>query len=49
MAMNDMLDGDYSEDKQIEIADHYHVSQRTIQTLLINHKRISREDFPDTF
>lgn len=43
-AVNDMLDGDYSEEKQNEVAEHFTVSPLTIRTQLVNHRRIGRED-----
>ena len=46
-AVNDMLDGDYSEEKQNEVAEHFAVSPLTIRTQLVNHRRIGREDAPD--
>lgn len=43
-AVNDMLDGDYSEEKQNEVAEHFTVSSLTIRTQLVNHRRIGREN-----
>ena len=42
-----MLNGDYSEEKQNEIAEHFKVSSMTIRTQLVNHGRIDLEDAPD--
>lgn len=45
-AVDAMLDGDYSEEAQEEVAEHYEVSSRTIETLLMNNGRIEpREEF----
>ena len=38
-----MLDGDYSDEKQSDVARYFGVSGRTIQTLLVNHHRLDRE------
>ncbi len=43
----EMLNGDYSEEKQNEAADHFNVSPMTIRTQLANHGCIDREDAPD--
>lgn len=40
--------GDYSEDKQIEAAEHFIVSQRLIESHLRNHDLIPREDEADS-
>ncbi len=45
--VEDMLHGDYSEEKQNEVAGHFDVSPMTIQTQLVNHRRISLDDAPD--
>ena len=42
-----MLDGDYSEEKQNMVAKYFDVSPMTIQTQLLNHGRITRDDAPD--
>jgi hypothetical protein len=39
-----MLDGDYSDEQQQEVAEHFEVSPLTIRTLLVNHRRIERDD-----
>lgn len=44
-----MLDGDYSEESQQDVADHFQVSDLTIRTLLANHRRIDREDLAEEF
>jgi Zn-dependent peptidase ImmA (M78 family) len=47
-AVEDMLDGDYSIDRQQDVANHFNVSPMTIDTLLKNHRLIDREyDFDD--
>jgi hypothetical protein len=43
-AVDNMLAGDYSPENQDEIAEHYRVSPRTIQTMLVNHKRLDRDE-----
>ena len=45
-AVEDMLNGDYSPENQQDAAAHFQVSDLTIRTLLINHRRIER-DLPD--
>ena len=45
--VDDMLGGDYSEEKQNEVAAHFTVSPMTIQTQLVNHRRIDRDAAPD--
>lgn len=45
--VDDMMGGDYSEEKQNEVAEHFQVSPMTIQTQLVNHRRIDRDDAPD--
>ncbi len=46
-AVDDMLDGDYSEEKQDEAARYFNVSPMTIRTQLVNHGRIDLDDAPD--
>ena len=46
-SVDDMLDGDYSEEKQNDVAEHFNVSPMTIRTQLVNHRRIDRRDAPD--
>jgi hypothetical protein len=43
-AVDAMLQGDYSIENQEEVADHFHVSGLTVDTLLKNHGRIPRDD-----
>ncbi len=45
--VDDMLGGDYSEEKQNRVAYHFEVSPMTIQTQLVNHRRIGLDDAPD--
>ncbi len=45
--VDNMMDGDYSEEKQNEVAEYFKVSPMTIQTQLVNHRRIDRDDAPD--
>ncbi len=45
--VDDMMGGDYSEEKQNEVAEYFKVSPMTIQTQLVNHRRIDRDDAPD--
>ncbi len=42
--VEDMMLGDYSEERQEEVASHFSVSPKTIETLLKNHGRIERDD-----
>ncbi len=46
-AVDEVLDGDYSEESQAEAADRFRVSPWTVQTQLVNHQRIGLEDAPD--
>ena len=46
-AVDDMLDGDYSEENQNDVAEHFNVSPMTIRAQLVNHGRIDRRDAPD--
>lgn len=46
-AVEDMLDGDYSEEKQNDAAGYFSVSPMTIRTQLVNRRRIDRRDAPD--
>ena len=46
-SVDEMMDGDYSEEKQNEVAEYFKVSPMTIQTQLRNHRRIDRDDAPD--
>jgi hypothetical protein len=44
-AVDEQLGGDYSLENQQDVAEHFSVSELTIRTLLLNHRRIEREDF----
>lgn len=44
-AVDEMLAGDYSLERQQDVAEHFDVSPMTIDTLLKNHGRIEREGF----
>lgn len=46
-SVDDMLRGDYSEEKQNDVAEHFKASPMTIRTQLVNHRRIDRDDAPD--
>ena len=48
-ALEDMLQGDYSEEMQEESANHFNVSPLTVRTLLVNHRRIDRDDLAGEF
>jgi Zn-dependent peptidase ImmA (M78 family) len=48
-AVDAMLAGDYSTEKQEDIADHFNVSDLAIDTLLKNHGRIPRDHFDYDF
>lgn len=39
-----LLDGDYSEENQLEIAGHFKVSELTIRTQLVNHGMLDRDE-----
>jgi hypothetical protein len=39
-----MLEGDYSQEKQLDVAEHFKVSDVTIRTQLVNHRILDRED-----
>ncbi len=45
--VNDMLSGDYSMENQQDVAEHFHVSELTIRTLLVNHRRLEHEDLDE--
>ncbi len=45
--VDEMLDGDYSEEAQNGVADYFRVSPMTIRTQLVNRGRIEVEDAPD--
>jgi len=42
-----MLNGDYSEEAQNDVAEYFRVSPMTIRTQLVNRGRIELEDAPD--
>jgi hypothetical protein len=42
-----MLDGDYSMENQLDVAEYFGVSELTIRTLLVNNERIGRETLDD--
>lgn len=46
-SVDDMLSGDYSMENQQDVADHFQVSELTIRTLLVNHRRLEREDLDE--
>lgn len=43
-AVEEQLSGDYSPESQRDVAENFNVSERTIETLLMNHGRIPRPD-----
>ena len=45
--VDEMLDGDYSEEAQNGVAEYFNVSPMTIRTQLVNRGRIALEDAPD--
>jgi hypothetical protein len=48
-AVEEMLGGDYSTESQRDVAEHFHVSEMTIRTLLVNHHRLEREELDGDF
>lgn len=48
-ALDEMLDGDFGEDKQEDAAQHFSVSPLAVRTLLVNHSRIKRDDADGEF
>lgn len=48
-AVDEELSGDYSLESQQDVAQKFQVSDYTVQTLLINHRRIERDDLEDEF
>lgn len=46
-AIEDMLGGDYSNENQLDVAEHYNVSPLTIRTLLVNNGRMDRQDLDE--
>ena len=49
VAVDEMLKGDYSEEKQTEVATYFKVSPMIVQSQLVNHGRIRLADAPDIF
>ena len=45
--VKERMDGDYSEDNQNEVANYFTVSPMTIQTQLVNHGLVDRDDAPE--
>lgn len=43
-ALADLLGGDLSADAREDAASHFNVSERTVSSLLVNHKMIGREE-----
>ena len=43
----EVMGGDYSEENQNEVADYFTVSPMTIQTQLVNHGLVDRDDAPE--
>ncbi len=48
-AVDEMLGGDYSAENQQDAAKYFNVSEMTIRTLLVNHRRLEREDLDGEF
>jgi hypothetical protein len=48
-AVDEMLGSDYSMENQLEVAQHFRVSELTIRTQLVNHGRLEREDLSGEF
>jgi hypothetical protein len=48
-AVDAMLEDDYSNERQQDIAEHFEVSPLTIRTLLVNHGRLEREELDGEF
>lgn len=46
-ALEEMLGGDYSPEARDNAAHHFKVSERTVTTLLVNHKRLDRDFLED--
>lgn len=47
--VEEMLGGDYSMERQRDVAEHFQVSEMTIRTLLVNHNRLEREELDGDF
>ena len=45
--VSEMFDGDTSDERQADVAEHYKVSPMTIRTLLVNKGRIARHEAPE--
>ena len=43
-ALSNMLQGDFSQEKQLDVAEYFGVSEITIRTQLMNHRLLERED-----
>jgi hypothetical protein len=48
-SVEEMLSGDYSMESQQDVAEYFQVSELTIRALLINHRRLEREDLDEAF
>ncbi|MEO3434199.1 hypothetical protein [Inquilinus sp. CAU 1745] len=48
-AVDEMLADDYSTENQRDVAEHFQVSEMTIQRLLVNHNRLEREELEEDF
>ncbi len=48
-AVKERLDGDYSEEKRNEVSLQFEVSPRTIDTILVNHQVLERDDLVEDF
>jgi hypothetical protein len=48
-AIDEMLGGDYSTENQQEAAEYFQVSEMTIRTSLVNHRRLEREELGEEF
>lgn len=48
-AVKERLDGDYSEEKRNEVSLQFEVSPRTIDTILVNHQVLERDDLFEDF
>lgn len=48
-SVDEMLDGDYSMEKQRDVAEHFGVSEMTVRTLLVNNHRLDREELEAEF
>lgn len=48
-AVDAMLNGDYSMERQEDAAQHFEVSELMIRTLLVNHRRLEREELDEEF